>query len=437
MQPSRALLCGKGLSIQPIKLLVSGGTSQWWQILRFLGTAEVISVPLYLAAGPSLDVWTSDRRSQEWLQAHLLHGDKNGTLWPERPGEQSEHGILLGVDSEHHAPTDAGLAITEILLYAASSGQCLHLTPPASSSPNHVHGLDGSKRSIGLYALPLSSNIFQTINQSPIAQDPNSIASEDGCYLPRSAEPPTVQSRKRPKIETLFNDASQNRRAHKKRGGEGVAKAMAGLDGRIPMPLPSPALLDSTQPTRKPAQKRAILSRASTTGSLTHPPPTEKPLSRPQASGRPTLPNTHHRSSLSLAESALSPSLLATNSPVPDPSATATETLNKTALSRIIMAGMRMYGLQQPRRKSLATPSLLEPTPAPSASGGEQDEYKAIYHQTFKAAAFVFRKSWREKAVGQEGLRDVVDLFLGRFCGDPFAAEEAGLEGALNAEFGI
>ncbi|KAL8628122.1 hypothetical protein Q9189_006161 [Teloschistes chrysophthalmus] len=405
-------------------------------------------IPLYLAAGPSLDVWTSDRRTQQWLQAYLLHnsrddGDKNGISWQESPGGQSEHGILLGVDNDQHDPIQAGLDITEILLYAASSetlhGHPLPLTPPHSSSPSHAHGTQRIKPSIKLYALPLSSNIFQTINESSIAQDTYSIASEDAYYLSFPSEPPLVQpentkARKRAKIETLFNDASQNRRAQKKRGGEGVAKAMAGLDGRIPMPLPLPALPDTSQPTKKTAQKRGVLSRAFTTSSL---PPTEEPISRPQGSRRPTLITTHHRSSLSHVENILSPSLTTTTttqSPAPETPTNAIETLNKNALSRIIMAGMRMYGLQQPRRKSVATPLEAQ------AISANQEEYKAIYHQTFKAAAFAFRKSWREKVVGQEGLRDTVDLFLGRFCRGDAEAEaeaEAGLEDALNSEFGI
>ncbi|KAL8762954.1 MAG: hypothetical protein Q9194_007450, partial [Teloschistes cf. exilis] len=362
--------------------------------LRALGTTNLSSIPLYLAAGPSLDVWTSDRPTQEWLQANWRSDsrsdeDKSETTWQERPGGQFEHGILLGVDNGQHEPIDAGLDITEILLYAASSetlhGHPLPLTPPRSSSPTHVHGTDRKKPSTRLYALPLSSHTFRTISQSPIAHDSDSIAPEDGYHLPFPSEPPVVQpentkARKRAKIEILFHDASQNRRAQKKRGGEGVAKAMAGLDGRIPMPLPSPAPLELTQATKKTAPKRVVFSRASATGSLIQPPPIEKPISRPQASQRPTLTTTHHRSSLSLVE---------------------------TALSRIIMAGMRMYGLQphhnHQRRKSLATSShdaqaqiQSQTTTTSSSISADQEEYKAIYHQTFKAAAFVFRRSWRE-----------------------------------------
>ncbi|KAL9577244.1 MAG: hypothetical protein Q9203_007537, partial [Teloschistes exilis] len=209
--------------------------------LRALGTTNLSSIPLYLAAGPSLDVWTSDRPTQEWLQANWRSDsrsdeDKSETTWQERPGGQFEHGILLGVDNGQHEPIDAGLDITEILLYAASSetlhGHPLPLTPPRSSSPTHVHGTDRKKPSIRLYALPLSSHTFRTISQSPIAHDSDSIAPEDGYHLPFPSEPPVVQpentkARKRAKIEILFHDASQNRRAQKKRGGEGVAKAMA------------------------------------------------------------------------------------------------------------------------------------------------------------------------------------------------------------------
>ncbi|KAL8689526.1 MAG: hypothetical protein Q9218_004825 [Villophora microphyllina] len=420
--------------------------------LRFLGTVEVSDVPLYLAAGPSLDVWTSNEQTQKWLHTCLRSdyshdGDNNGRSWWENVGGQSKHGILLGVDGGLDGSTQAGPNITEILLYTASSNlpERSHapLTPP-ESSPKYRGCSIPTTSSIRLYATPLSSKIFKTIDQSPATVDPDAIAVQDGYYLPSPPEPSTVQSdnpkaRKRAKIETLFNDATQNRRAQKKRGGEGVSKAMAGIDGNITIPLPSPVLLIAPETKNKPAPKRAVLSRALTTGSLTQPPPNENPIHYPHGSRRSTLTNnnnSHPRSSLHRVESVLSPTLNDIHSPIPEDNTPNNdiESQNKTALSRIIMAGMRMYGLQQQRKKSLA--ALETQSQASSSVTGDQDEYKAVYHQTFKAAAFVFRKTWRERVVGQDVLRDTVDLFLGKFCQDPFTKEDE-LENALNLEFGI
>ena len=96
------------------------------------------------------------------------------------------------------------------------------------------------------------------------------------------------------------------------------------------------------------------------------------------------------------------------------------------------MAGMRMYGLQQPRKKSISALDMAESQASSSTSATvgtvqeQQDEYKAVYHQTFKAAAFVFRNQWGSTVLGQEGLRDTADLFLRSFCRDPLSTLESG-----------
>jgi hypothetical protein len=66
------------------------------------------------------------------------------------------------------------------------------------------------------------------------------------------------------------------------------------------------------------------------------------------------------------------------------------EMRNKELLSRIVMAGMRIYGLQQQKKTS-----KFRDVPEGSALNGshtplETDEYKLVYHQTFKGACFAF-----------------------------------------------
>jgi hypothetical protein len=71
-----------------------------------------------------------------------------------------------------------------------------------------------------------------------------------------------------------------------------------------------------------------------------------------------------------------------------------TETRNKEALSRVVMAAMRMYGLEQ-RKKSKSRQGSAAPgadairqlNAEEAAEGAAKDEeYKLIYHQTFKGA---------------------------------------------------
>lgn len=96
------------------------------------------------------------------------------------------------------------------------------------------------------------------------------------------------------------------------------------------------------------------------------------------------------------------------------------------------MAGMRIYGLQQPRKKSISALEMAENqaslTPSIGTVREHQDEYKAVYHQTFKAAAFVYRNQWSSMVLGQEALRDTTDTFLRSFCQDPLSTLESGKE---------
>ncbi|KAL8647515.1 MAG: hypothetical protein Q9226_006398, partial [Calogaya cf. arnoldii] len=207
-------------------------------------------------------------------------------------------------------------------------------------------------------------------------------------------------------METLFDEATQIRRLHKKQGGEGIAKAMAAMDARMAMP----ALSSSStfpEPLKDPKPRsRTPFSRASTTGCL-NPLQTTASNSRPPSSHLASLSKVH-RSSLSRATSVLSPSIdESRSSEIPD-NDNDNEQQNKASLSRIIMAGMRMYGLQQQhqRRKSVGAFDSQSQTSTGAGLNNKDDEYKAIYHQTFKATSFAFRSQWKTSVLGQESLRD-------------------------------
>ena len=397
-----------------------------------------------MVAGPCLDVWTDNERTEQWLHHCLSDGLKDEEIegsnpWWETSQGQSSNGILLSVHGGGNADGRPTPEITEILLYAASSSMSALPTPPTSSSTGlDSQGYDTSSNQ-RFFALPLSSKIYKTLDEAPsITQADPASHGQDFYYLPSPPEAPFHHDdnpiTKRPKIETLFDEATQIRRLHKKRGGEGIAKAMAAMDARMAMPalssssaLPEPAKIQ-TQRTRTP------FSRASTTGCINLPTQTNPAASRPQPSHLATLPKAQ-RSSLSRAPSVLSPSIdESRSSELPDGSDhNDIEQQNKNSLSRVIMAGMRMYGFQQPRKKSLSALDMAESQACSSSTSAtvgtvqeQQDEYKAVYHQTFKAAAFVFRNQWGSSVLGQEGLRDTADLFLRSFCRDPLSTSESG-----------
>ncbi|KAL9022378.1 MAG: hypothetical protein Q9185_000494 [Variospora sp. 1 TL-2023] len=419
--------------------------------LRFLTIVEAASVPLFLAAGPSLDVWTNDETTRDWLYNCVTDGADNseegnsGRHWID-PGRQSRFGILLGVKDGLRKSARSGRDITEVLLYAAASRlpPVNHAppSPPASSSPGRDNHTGSISSILRLYAIPLSSKILFDMQQIPDQQQPDATPHGQGYYLPTLPDGTTscsllnTHTAKRPKIETLFTDAAHNRRQQKKRGGEGIAKAMAGAPNGFTIPaLPSPIMLDLVEAKEKRSSVslvRGPLSRSSTTGSITSV-RSVPPVSRPQNSRRLTLTNGQ-RSSLHRVESVLSPSVDGTNSPAPEEShhSTDIEQQNKTSLSRIIMTGMRMYGFPPQRKKSIGNlqqdsqTQRLSPLDGPppiedTTNSSRQDEYKAVYHQTFKAVSFVFRTYWARRVLSQDVLRDTVDGFLGTFCEDPFA----------------
>lgn len=400
--------------------------------LHFLSLVYVPSVPLYLAAGPSLDVSTDDDSTATWLSQSLLgdrgqdhQGDVSLEPWWTSLEKQSEQGILLKVEGEG-ADCGSDKGITELLLYAAVRRDSAAVpTPPASSSPVH----DGDDLSQGeewpevsVYALPLSSRIIgQASNAMPVTPPSGQTANPPpAVFLPYCCEQPQAASKtheKRQSLSSLFDDATQKRRKLKGRGGERVAQAMASLDrpttrhGAV-----AESRNESGRGSHIAAQSniaRKGLSRAATM------PSNPGPEYARHASRSGAMANSK-RYSLHRVESAISPR----DSPAFSDTDDSFGLQNRTALTKIVLAGMRLYGLQQMRKtgKGAASegPSTVGASnAAPMVEKEGDDEYKLVYHQTFKAATFTFRRQLSYQVIPQETMRDVVDRFLTLFCTNP------------------
>lgn len=126
------------------------------------------------------------------------------------------------------------------------------------------------------------------------------------------------------------------------------------------------------------------------------------------------------------------------------------EQKNKDTLSRLVMAGMRLYGLSQSKAKKNARRASMAPnniatqsasSPVLNAEDEEEEErrkergeeYRYIYHQAYKGACFAFRSRIAKESFQPhtETLREVVDKLLAMFCVDPLAA---GLPGVADAK---
>lgn len=403
--------------------------------LILLSLVHVSSIPLFLAVGPSLEVSTDNDTTMAWLGESLLgdHGqvsqhDASCEPWCESLGRQSDQGILLQVEDEG-ADTGTLRPITEMLLYAAFDNDRMSLpSPPASSSPapscdGCISPQDGP-RVAKVYALPLSSALIEQIANSvhSITQNPEDPNRPTGaCFLPHDLDQQRKLQRayqKRQNLSSLFDEATHKRRKFKGRGGESVAQAMANIDclvsqNEFPLELRSES---QNQPPKSAVdtKTRRNLSRVS---SITSAPGSDYTQS---VSRQGALANGK-RSLLHRVESAASPCDSPTFPELDD----SINSQNKAALTKIVMAGMRLYGLQQKKKKPGKTQDNEDRTNNPDELDCE-DEYKLVYHQTFKAASFAFRRQFFAQVIPQEIMRDIVDRFLNLFCTDPTASADLG-----------
>ena len=122
-----------------------------------------------------------------------------------------------------------------------------------------------------------------------------------------------------------------------------------------------------------------------------------------------------------------SPSLLHNSSTLPDANGSY-EKQNRAAMTKVLLAAMRLHGIQQKKRPHSQSQPPKQGTShitKNNIADEVEDEYKLVYHQTFKAAMFTFRKHFNAYLISQDTMRDVVDRLLVLFCTDPMTAERA------------
>ena len=387
-------------------------------------------IPLHLIVGQALEVYTSSEETEKWMGIHLVEGcfqslNSYGGCASMTECLQSDTGVLMRVDGEATGH-NVGPRITELLLYATMSldkGQEQRgiMTPPRSSSPlpeeTQLHA--GTAR---IYALPLSSELCYNpatrLPPSPPQEGPEGPDENHAQFLPPIDFSSISQSRKRQRLDSLFNDATQQTKRAKRHGGGTVAKVMAGIDNRPNSRGAKTSTDHITQSEmlvrKRPRPANASLSRAHSIGSLRDLEDV-RPVSRGGSVALIKRSSLHHVASASgLPSNSLGSELVSD-----------IEQQNKNTLSRIVMAGMRMYGLQQRKKldRSRSVSAIALDASEEVAQQGE-DGFKIVYHQTYKAAAFVFRKHMATASLAQDALRDTVDHLLAMFCSDPLVAKQ-------------
>lgn len=406
-----------------------------------MATVDTAKIPLYLAAGPSLEVWTTSEETEEWFSSVLFSKPTvtdapqagQASEWWTCARAQSPVGILVHVEGSRLDTN--GPEITEMLFYGTVAPPSHGALPtPPSSSPDHSHAIldQGPLPELKVHALPLSSHLMY--RPTPPEHPPLSPAlgaSEPRTHVEPQFLPPTYTSEQTPaspkRKRDIFDEATQARKKARSKGGVGIAAAAArgqesrrALGHRKSMSIDTKAL---PYPDSRPGSANALTR------------PSSRPLSRSPSISSEIRPLSRK----GVPEGQAKRSALSQVATVPlQPEEPTTESRNKEALSRVVMAAMRMHSLQQ-RKKSKSRRSSVAPgfqneeqlnEEAAAEEAAKDEEYKLIYHQTYKSAVLAFRKHMSSKPLHSQPdrLRDVVERLLAIFCADPLAQPLPGEE---------
>lgn len=365
---------------------------------------ETARIPLYLRIGPAYQLTTSSAEAEAWLSGILLSAsrcdDGSPSSWWNTAKTDSPLAVLLAVDLAHSPPkTTSTRPLTELLLYASRKS-------PADA--------------LRVFALPLCSHLLShnvperpTPPPSPSPDDSSEAAEATFLALdpPQSLQreeiinlPPVV--RKRKTVADQFDEAAERRLQARRKGGAGLAAVTASRTA-------STEMLPSLRHRRSASNNQASLrtrptSRASSVSSA-----------RPPTARESSIPAQSKRSLLATVQST-------TEEPAPLEKASL-EVKNKEIISKVVLAGMRLYGIVPSKTRKSRSGSTVA-SPAIDASFAELDierrndeEYKLMYHQVYKGTCFAFRQhiAITSLALHTDALRETVDKFLGIHCSDP------------------
>ncbi|KAJ9364720.1 hypothetical protein C8Q69DRAFT_74727 [Paecilomyces variotii] len=472
------IACNAESSLKGIRLL-SSISDTYYDIIPKDAKLSVRSlvnpalIPLYARAGPSLELHATNVDSSQWLKSKLL-----SNIWLEEDAIEKGQsiqcpiGILLQVQSSRRGTT-VGHPISDILVYGILSNRAplgRPPTPPVSSSPDVQEEEDGSglvKRELRVYASPLSGSLIskaQALPSPPSSPENRSLGSNGHFaeFIPDLRSP----SPKRKRVATLFEVAAQHHKRVRQKGGEAVSQLMAHANSQSIPPLNPIKIKKEPDEIGNYALERISSQRArslSLGGSLRASRPADNRLesqrpSTAKSHGRNTIsrantPNPFHDSSSLRIEKSEVPSSQSNSDPLSGPKDVATIiSENKTLMTRTILTCMRLYGYHRSNSRSstnknhAATQADLDSfnaeerdtrTPAPengpstnSAGGSDEDEFRSMYHATYKAATFALRRYLREgdpttvesgtlpPILEKEKATNTIDGLLRLFCED-------------------
>lgn len=414
-----------------------GETARLSLNLRLLDTVRTSNVPVHFIAGSPLEVYSANANTHEWLLELLSFQEESPpdisqqpTNWWKCPATQSIFGYLLKVESTEDTDDKGPRKLTELLLYAATLSQgsieATLLTPPPSSPSSQdlpeIKEPETFDTAPGIVfrALPLCSSASQIASQNK----PRLAHGEHTgpCFIDIDASQldHIVDKVKRRELTSVFDNASLQRKKIKRRGGGAVGQLVTNERDRL---MPHGDHKNAAQDIRM-NDRYAIQDDSLGKGRARQ---TSRSLSITSApcESAPIPPNKQLiplKTSQSQAQGGHG-TVLPPEPPMYDQYPNEIEQQNKSSISRIIMAGMRMHGLQQRRSAVQRTISLPENGNALSSNKDEEaEEYKLVYYQTFKATTFLFRRQMYSRFLSVDDLRENIDRLLTMFCSDPLDA---------------
>ncbi|PWY83020.1 hypothetical protein BO70DRAFT_336216 [Aspergillus heteromorphus CBS 117.55] len=416
-------------------------------------------IPLYARCGPNLEFHTSDAEAAQWLKDKLT-----GTIWLEEDEPdrlqtlQCPVGLLLGVGNDGQA-TVPGSHTTDLLVHGILSTTTSierPPTPPVSSPELENQLAPVTRQELKIYATPLSASLIAKAQSLPFPPDSDEPTGHGqfAQFLPDMRSP----SPKRKRVATLFESVAQHHKRVRQRGGEAVSQLMACSLSQSSQQLQSLRVKRESEEPSLPQLDRIVSQRSRSLSVGTNfnanllesrseqtRPSSRRGYVREPTSKRST-PNPFIESSLR-RETELSPSLPPDSKPESPATPQDAEVIiseNKNTITRTILTCMRLYGFNRTTTRSSGsrpqtgtsnhdivpgTGEDKDPRMAMAdASNSEEDEFKTMYHATYRASTFALRKYLKEPSAGEDGSRNMplllekgkamtyIDEFLRLFC---------------------
>ncbi|RAH42956.1 uncharacterized protein BO95DRAFT_419601 [Aspergillus brunneoviolaceus CBS 621.78] len=424
-------------------------------------------IPLHARSGPNLELHAGNPDTTIWLKDKLT-----STIWLEENELdrlqifQCPVGLLVRVDDG--APAKASsTGTTDLLIHGVLSTTASSERPPtppgSSSSDLEDQVRSTTKQELRIYATPISVSLITRAQSAsaPPNTDDSIHDDEFAHFLPDIYSP----SPKRKRVATLFDSVTQHHKRVRQKGGEAVSQLMAhSLSHASQQQLQALRIKRESEEPSLPQIERIASQRArslSIGGSIAG-----KTLESRFDASRPSSRRGHLRdlgsrkgtpnpfidsttttttsSSTSKRDCGSSPSLPPGGKveyPTTPKDAGAIIAENKNTITRTILTCMRLYGFNRPtatrsggpsRPQTGTGPGYQDETPeekdsrivADAGSNADEDEFKAMYHATYRASTFALRKYLKETAAAEEsglvGLPPLLEKAKAMTCIDEF-----------------